>query len=59
MIIVDESDEIYKLEMKRHFINTRPHLTQFSIKFNKFLDLNFHEMGDSHGNRGTLMAVSG
>lgn len=37
----------------------RPFLTHFSIKFSKFLDLNFHHMHDSAGKKGTLMAVSG
>lgn len=59
MVLVDENDEIYKLEMKKHFINTRPYLTQFNIKFSKFLDLNFHQMADHTGTKGTLMAVSG
>lgn len=59
MIVVDETDEIFKLEMKKHIISMRPKLTPFPIKFSKFLDVNLHRMFDSHGNEGVLMAVSG
>ena len=45
--------------MKKHILNTRPFLTKLSTKFNPFVDLNFHEMKDESGVKGTLMAVSG
>lgn len=50
MIVVDENDEIFKLEMKKHIISTRPKLTPFPIRFSKFLDVNLHRMQDSHAN---------
>jgi hypothetical protein len=59
MVIVDENDDVYRLEMRKHVFNTRPHLASLPIKFSRFLDLTFHAMQDARGNEGVLMAVSG
>lgn len=59
MILVTETEQILRLEMKKQFLSLKPHLTEFQYKFSDFLDVKILTTMDQNKNLVSFMAASG